>query len=487
MFLGIDIGTSAVKAVVVDGDQRILRSASAALAVSRPYELWSEQNPEDWWAATEAAVAELRTGLGAQWPGVRAIGLSGQMHGAVLLDSAGGPVRPAILHNDGRSYKEAQALNAAVPGFGHIAGVPAMAGFLAPKLLWLKAHESEALTKTAMILLPKDYVRYRLTGRFATDACDGAGAVLLDTGKRQWSEAIVSACGISLKQLPPVMEGSSVCGTISQVIASAWGLSPSTLVAAGTGDAAAGAIASGAIHDGDAFISLGTASQYFITREIYRPMPDHLIHTFCHGLPGRWFQMAAILNGASCLVWAAQMLGRTDIGALLQSVEARFDGTPSPVTFLPYLSGERTPHDNPHAKGVLFGLTPSVTPEQVAQAVVEGINFGIADCQTYLAETGPLPEKVAVNGGGSRSRFWMTLLASATGRTVVLYDGSEAGPAFGAARLARLAVTGEEPGLVCTKPGIAAEIAPDPTLAALYRERLARFRSLYRALKPEFA
>ncbi len=486
MFLGIDIGTSAVKAVVVDGDQRILGTASAPLEVSRPRELWSEQDPRWWWAATESAVAELRKALGQNWSGIKAIGLSGQMHGAVLLDHAGVPVRPAILHNDGRSFKQAQELNERVSGFGHIAGVPAMAGFLAPKLLWLQAHEPDVLKTTAMILLPKDYVRYRLTGTFATDACDAAGAVLLDTGTRNWSEAIVKACGISLAQLPPVLDGSSVCGAISAETAAAWGLSPSTLVAAGTGDAAAGAIASGAIHEGDAFISLGTASQYFITRESYKPMPDHLIHTFCHGLPGRWFQMAAILNGASCLVWAAQMLGRTDIGALLTSVEERFDGKPSPVTFLPYLSGERTPHNNPHAKGVLFGLTPSVTPEQVAQAVVEGINFGIADCQSYLAETGPLPEKVAVNGGGSRSRFWMKLLASAIGRTVVLHEGSEAGPAFGAARLARLALTGEEPGKVCTKPGIAAEIAPDPALAALYRERLARFRSLYQALKPEF-
>jgi xylulokinase len=485
MYLGIDIGTSAVKALVADDAQRVLAQSAVPLVVSRPHPLWSEQNPEDWWAAVEQAVGSLRTSLGAAWSGVRAIGLSGQMHGAVLLDRAGQPLRPAILHNDGRAHAEAQALNREVPDFGSIAGVPAMAGLMAPKLLWLRTHEPQVLDAARHILLPKDHVRFRMTGSFATDMCDAAGSLLLDTGARRWSETIVAACGIAMDVLPTALEGNAISGQLSGQAAAAWGLKPGLPVAAGAGDAAAGAIGSGAVNEGDAFISLGTAAQYFITRDSYRPKPAALIHTFCHALPGRWFQMAALLNGASALAWAAQLLGKSDIGALLAATEAQANGL-SPVTFLPYLAGERTPHNNPDAKGVLFGLTPSTTPEQVAQAVLDGINLSLADCQEILATTGPLPDHVAVTGGGSRSRYWMRLLASATGRTVILYEGSETGPAFGAARLACLSVTGVSPAEVCTKPEIAAEIAPEPDLAALYAERLGRFRSLYAALKDCF-
>ncbi len=485
MFLGIDIGTSNVKAVLADEAQRIVASASAPIPISRPHELWSEQNPDDWWAATEAAVAEVRRSAGEAWAKVRAIGLSGQMHGAVLLDAAGVPLRPAILHNDGRSHVEAKALNEKVPGFGAIAGVPAMAGFLAPKLLWMKAHEPDILRQTAHVLLPKDYVRFRMTGSYATDMSDGSGAVLLDTGARQWSNTIIEACGIAPSILPPVLEGPTAAGMLQGAVAQAFGLHPGIVVAAGSGDAAAGAIGLGAVNDGDAFISLGTASQYFITRDSYRPKPEHLIHTFCHGLPGRWFQMAAILNGASALAWAAGVLKEPDIGKLLGQVEAQFRG-PSPITFLPYLTGERTPHNNPHAKGVLFGMTAGSSAIDIAQAAIEGINLSLADCQSYLAETGPLPDAIGVNGGGSRNRFWMRLLASTLKRTVVLYEGGEAGPAFGAARLARLAVTAEEPAQVCTKPAIAAEIAPDPALSDAYSARLERFRALYRATAPLF-
>lgn len=485
MYLGIDIGTSNVKAVVVDEDQRILGSASAPIAISRPDPLWSEQNPEDWWAAVEQSVADLRRALGGSFNNVRAIGLSGQMHGVVLLDVNGMPLRPAILHNDGRSHVEARQLNELVPDFGHVAGVPAMPGFAAPKLLWLKRHEPEILARASVMLLPKDYVRYRMTGSFATDASDGSGTVMLDSGRREWSAAIAAACGVSLDLLPPVLEGPTVSGQLAGAVANAWGLKPGTPVAAGGGDAAAGAIGIGSINEGDGFISMGTAAQYFITRESYRPAPQHLVHSFAHALPGRWFQMAALLNGASCLSWVAKLLGQTDIDQLLASTEAEFKG-PSPVLFLPYLTGERSPHNNPHATGVLFGLRQTASPQLVTQAVLEGVALALADCQGYLADTGPLPATIGVTGGGSKSRFWMKILASAIGRTVLLYEGGEAGPAFGAARIARLSVTGEDPGLLCRKPPIAAEIVPDAGLVSAYGERLERFRSLYRALESQF-
>lgn len=484
MFLGLDIGTSSVKAVLVDEGQNILASATTPLAVSRPHELWSEQNPEDWWIAVEQAVSELRGKAGAAWDGVKAIGLSGQMHGVVLLDEAGLPLRPAVLHNDGRSFAEADELNRVLPAIGTIAGVPAMPGFAAPKLLWLRKHEPEVIAKARQLLLPKDYVRFRMTGSFATDMCDGSGALLLDGARREWSPEIAGACGIQMSLLPTALEGNAISGQLKGAVATAWGLTPGTIVATGAGDAAAGAIASGAINEGDAFISLGTATQYFVARESYRPAPQHLIHSFCHGLPGRWFQMAALLNGAGALAWAAGLIGRSDIGQLLQDTEKTFTGSPSPVLFLPYLSGERTPHNNPHAKGVLFGLTAASTPEQVTQSVLEGVALSLADAQGYLAETGELPGRIVVNGGGARSRFWMKILASALRRCVVLQDGSEAGPAFGAARLARLAATGEDPAEVCTKPGTMAEIEPDHRLSAAYAASLTRFRDLYRAVAP---
>jgi xylulokinase len=485
MYLGIDIGTSAVKALVVDEAQRVTASATVPLSTSRPHDLWSEQDPADWWRAIESTIAALRADAGPQWSAIKAIGLSGQMHGAVLIDENGVPLRPAILWNDGRSFRQATELNENLPSIGTIAGVPAMASFIAPKILWLKAHEPDVLARATQILLPKDYVRYLMTGSFATDMADASGSLFLDSGKRAWSPEIANACGISLSLLPSVLEGSAVSGQLKGAVASAWGLNPGTIVATGAGDAAAGAVGLGAINEGDAFISMGTASQYFVARDHYRPAPQHLIHTFCHALPNRWFQMAAILNGASALAWAAELLGHKDIGHLLERTEKAFTG-PSPVMFLPYLTGERTPHNNPHARGVLFGLTPSTTPEQVTQSVLEGVAFSLADCQAYVEETGPLPSRIAVNGGGARSRFWMRIVASALNRTVVLFEGGEGGPAFGAARLARLAVTGEDPITVCTKPAIAAAIEPEPDLSAAYRERLKKYQSLYRALVPEF-
>lgn len=486
MFLGIDIGTTNVKAVVVDEAQSVVASATAALPISHPQALWSEQDPRDWWAGVEAALAGLRARAGHAFAAVRSIGLSGQMHSLVLLGEDGRPLRPAILHNDGRSFAEARALNQAVKDFGTIAGVPAMPGFTAPKLLWLRRHEPEVMARARHLLLPKDYIRFRMTGSFATDMCDGSGSVILDSGRRAWSPEIAAACGIDVGLLPQALEGTAVAGELRRDVAEAWGLEPGIAVAAGTGDAAAGAIGIGAIREGDAFISLGTAAQYFITRQSYAPRPGKLIHTFCHGLPGHWFQMAAILNGASPLAWVAEVLGEADVGKLLDAAEARYKG-PSAVLFLPYLSGERTPLDDPLAKGVFFGLTASTTREDMVQAVIEGVALSLADCQTYLEETGPLPGAIGMSGGGSKSGFWMRIMAAVLGRTLELYAGGETGPAFGAARLARLAVTGESPARVCTKPQAARTVVPDPELQQAYAPRLARFRALYQALKPQFA
>jgi xylulokinase len=484
-FLGLDIGTSAVKAVLVDGDQQLLAEAEVPLATSRPQPLWSEQDPDAWWTATRAALATLGRDARGAWGGVQGIGLSGQMHGAVVLGADDRPLRPAILWNDGRAQPECRVLAERVPGIGRIAGVPPTPGYTAPKLLWLQAHEPDVFARVAKVLLPKDYVRLKLTGEYATDPVDAAGTLWLDEARRAWSPEIVAATGLSDTQLPRVVEGSEPAGAVRPAAATALGLPAGIPVAAGAGDAAAGAIGIGAIADGDAFVSLGTSAQYFVTTAAYRPYPERLIQAYCHGLPGRWYQCAALLNGASCLGWAAQLLGEPDIPALVARVEARWRG-PARVLFLPYLMGERTPHDDPHARGVLFGLEPDTDAVEVAQAVMEGVAFSLAEAQDCLSAAGTEVAALAAIGGGARSPFWMGLLATVLDRPVTLYAGAAKGPAFGAARLARLAVTGEAPEAVCGKPEIAQVLEPERPLVAPYFERGRRFRYLYQALRPEF-
>ncbi len=476
-FLGIDVGTSAVKAVLVGGDQALLAEAEAPLPISRRRPLWSEQDPADWWAATGKTLRRLRAERPDAYAAVRAIGLSGQMHGAVLLDAADRVLRPAILWNDGRAHAECRLLQERLPDLGRLAGVPAMPGFTAPKLLWLAAHEPEVAARVAKVLLPKDHVRLRLTGEHATDMSDAAGTLWLDQARRAWSPELLAASGLAPAQVPRLVEGSAPSGTLRPEAAAEFGLPPGIVVAGGAGDAAAGGIGIGAVDDGDAFVSIGTSGQYFVTTASYRPHPEAFVHAFCHALPGRWFQMAAMLNGASALAWAARLLGEADIGALLARVEASYCG-PGRLLFLPYLSGERTPHDNPHARGVLFGLDPDTGAAEVTQAVLEGVACSFALAQDCLADAGTTVAGVAAIGGGARSRSWMRILANLLDRPVTLYAGGAMGPAFGAARLARLALTGEPVGAVCGKPEVAAVLEPDPALVPAYRDLDARWRRL---------
>lgn len=484
-YLGLDIGTSAVKAVLVDEAQRPLALAEVPLETSRPRPHWSEQPPEAWWQASRTALAGLRTQQPAAFAAVRGLGLSGQMHAAVLLDAGDRVLRPAILWNDGRAQAESRLLNERVPEIGRIAGVPAVPNFTAPKLLWLATHEPEILARTAMVLSAKDYVRLQLTGERVTDMADAAGTSWLDQGRRAWSQELLAACGMTLRQMPRLVEGSDPAGTVRPEAAANLGLPPGVVVAGGAGDTIAGSVGIGAIEEGQGFVSLGTSSQYFVATDTYRPFPQALIHAYCHALPGRWLQMAALLNGASCLAWAARLLGESDIAGLLARVEAAYAG-PGRVLFLPYLVGERTPHDDPHARGVLFGLDPESGPLAVVQAVLEGVACSLAEAQDCVAATGTEVASLAAIGGGARSRLWLRILASALDRPITLHAGGEKGPAFGAARLARLAVTGEAPAAVCGKPEIAATFAPEPALVEGYRAQGERWRRLYRALRAEF-
>jgi xylulokinase len=481
--IGIDIGTSAVKTVLVDWDERaagqVVAQASVGLTIDRPRPGWFEQDPEAWWRAVDRAVAALSADAPAAFADVAAIGLSGQMHAHVVLDVDGAAIRPAMLWNDGRAVAECAELHAAVPDLAEIAGIIAMPGFTAPKLMWLRRHEPAAFARIAHVVAAKDHVRRRMTGTFATDMSDAAAMLLLDEARRDWSAPILAAVGIDGGQLPRLHEGRAATGTLTAEVARRWGLGPDVLVAAGAGDSAAGAIGVGAVEEGDSFISLGTSAQIFVTRDRYAPKPATLIHAFAHALPGRWFEQAALLNGAAALDWMAGLAG-TDVGALIAAVEANFAG-PSRVMFLPYLAGERTPLNDPEARGVFAHLEYADGVNDLAQAVMEGIAFSLIGGQLAFGDgaRGAIP----MIGGGARSRFFVRLIASALGRPIERVAASEAGPAFGAARLARLALTGEAVAVVCRRPAIIETIDPEPDLAARYAERFSTFRALYASIR----
>ncbi len=481
MFLGIDIGTSCVKAVLVDDHDVVVDQASAALTVSRPHPLWSEQNPEDWWTATNEAVAGLNRKLRS---GVTAIGLAGQMHGATLLGRDQRALRPAILWNDGRSFAECASLETAVPALGQITGNRAMPGFTAPKLEWVRNHEPDIFAETTKILLPKDYVRLRMTGETASDMSDSAGTLWLDVAARDWSDTMLAATGLDRSHMPALFEGDAVTGHLRAELAEAWGMAR-VPVAAGGGDNAAGAVGVGVVRPGDAFLSLGTSGVLFLANDGYRPNPAGGVHSFCHALPGRWHQMSVILSAASCVDWAARLCGADNAAALFALVEARATPTTTEM-FLPYLSGERTPHNDPAAKGVMFGMTHETDTGAFGQAVLEGVAFAFRDGLDALLDSGATLDTITVIGGGARSAYWGRILASSLGRPLIYRDGGEVGPAFGAARLARLCVRNEPVEDVCVPPPIVNIIEPDDRLADRFSARRPAFRQLYAALKSSF-
>lgn len=485
MFLGIDVGTSAVKALLIDENSATVAETDIPLSVSNPHPFWSEQNPADWWDATLRAIDALHRQNPGALAATRAIGLSGQMHGATLLGEDDMPLRPAILWNDGRAKKECDALDAALPDLGIRAGVATMPGMTAPKMIWLQKHEPELFANVRTILLPKDYIRFCLSGDKVTEMSDAAGTLWLDEESRSWNEAAIEACGLSMDQLPKLVEGSDVTGTLRRDLADRWGMTAGVIIAGGGGDAATGGIGVGAVRHGDGFISLGTSSQIFVASDRYRPKPEELLHSFTHAIPGHWFQMAVLLNGASCLQWVARLLGESDIGALLARVEAQHNA-PSDILFLPYLNGERTPHNNPYARGVFFGLGSDTNREAMVQSVLEGVAFALSDAQSRLHAAGTRCELPGVIGGGARSRYWIQLISDIMGTPLARYEGAAKGPAFGAARLARLALTQEPVEDVCKKPAIEEVIEPDPARHASYQPRFAKFRRLYAALASEF-
>ena len=458
--------------------------AHAALTVQQPQPLWSEQDPAAWWEALVSVMDQFAASHPAQLKAVRAIGLSGQMHGAVLLDAQDRVLRPAILWNDGRSGAACAALEAAVPGQAQITGNLAMPGFTAPKLWWLREHEPEIFKRTARVLLPKDYLRLCMTGEAVTDCSDASGTLWLDVAARRWSPRQLDACGLNESHKPRLVEGSEVSAGISADFAARWGLRSGTPVAGGGGDNAASAVGMGVVAPGQGFVSLGTSGVVFLATDGFRPNPAQAVHAFCHALPQSWHQMAVMLSAASAVRWATQLLGFANEAALLEAAASLSPTARAQAPlFLPYLSGERSPHNNADAKGVLFGLSHSVDKAAVAYAVAEGVGFGLCDGWNTLSQAAPV-SALSVVGGGGRSAWWVQLLADTMQVPMEVQAGAATGAALGAARLAWLA-DGGRVDEVCLRPPVERRFEPAPATEAS-ANRYRRFGALYPALKSSF-
>ena len=480
MYIGIDIGTSEVKALLLAPDQRVVGTAGAALTVSRPQPGHSEQDPAQWWAATLGALASLREAHPVEYAATEAIGLSGQMHGAVLLDAQERVLRPAILWNDTRSAEECRAMERELPTLSALGGSLAMPGFTAPKLRWVARHEPEVFRRVAKVLLPKDYVRLLLTGDHVSDLSDASGTLWLDVRRRDWSDELLALTGLSRAHMPRLVEGSAVSARLRADVAQSLGLRPGVVVAGGGGDNAASAVGMGAVQPGQGFLSLGTSGVLFVVTPTYQPNAASATHAFCHAVPGRWHQMSVMLAAASALQWVANLLGAPDAGDVAARAAA-LDASAREAAplFLPYLSGERTPHNDARVRGSFHGLDFDTDAARLGYAVMEGVSFGLRDGLAALNAAGSEVTRLSLVGGGARSAFWAQMLASVLDVEIVTHGGSAVGGALGAARLGALSV-GVPMQAACLPPPIDTIYQPDPQERALLAPRHALFRSLYR-------
>lgn len=485
MYIGIDLGTSGVKVILMNEQQHIVATITKPLTVSRPHPLWSEQDPLQWWQATDMAMRELSQQH--KLRAVKAIGLSGQMHGAVLLDKQSQILRPAILWNDGRCDAECRQLEQQVPTSRQITGNLMMAGFTAPKIKWVQKHEPEIFAKIDKVLLPKDYLRFKITNQFASDMADSAGTMWLDVEKRDWSDQLLNACGLSRQHMPTLFEGTQITGYVTDELANLWGINTIAVIAGG-GDNSAGAVGVGLYQSGQAMLSLGTSGVYFAVTNRFISKPEQAIHSFCHALPNRWHLMSVMLSCASCLDWACQLLQIKDVPTLLSMVEAQPDNEKPVVQFLPYLSGERTPHNNPQAKGVFFGLTYQHSKVDLAKAILFGVSYALADGIDVIHQIGISPDKILVIGGGARNSYWRQLISDVSGYRIEYCEGSEVGPALGAAKLAQIACHPDTPigKLLLSLPVIQTH-QPNMNNYQYHQQQRVIFRDIYQCLKPLMA
>lgn len=476
MYLGLDLGTSGLKGLVIDGDGRAVAEASAPLTVARPAPGWSEQDPAEWITAAGDVLRKLASQV--DMAAIAGIGLSGQMHGATVLDRADKVLRPCILWNDIRASAQAAALDAD-PQFRALSGNIVFPGFTAPKLVWMAEEEPDLFAQAAMVLLPKDYLRLWLTGAHVAEMSDAAGTSWLDVGARDWADALLAATGMTRAQMPALVEGNAPSGGLRAALAAEYGLRAGIPVAGGAGDNAATAIGLGVARGGQGFVSLGTSGVLFAATDGYAPAPETAVHTFCHALPGTWHQMGVILAATDALNWFAGIAGTkaagltADLGALQP---------PGPTLFLPYLGGERTPLNDAAIRGAFIGLAHATDRAAATRAVMEGVVFALVDCQQALAATGTQLDTLLAAGGGARSDYWLQALATALNLPVQVPQSGDYGAALGAARLGLMAATGAGHDAMPLPP-IARTLDPVPDMTSAFQDGYARFRKAQTAIK----
>ena len=481
MYLGLDFGTSSVKGVLIDAKQKIVAAASAPLKVSRPQPGWSEQNPEDWWKACNTVVKTLGKMKPKAIAAVEGIGLSGQQHGATLLGKDGKALLPCILWNDARSFRECEDIEKAESRAREISGNIPLAGFTAPKLLWVKKHEPKIFSQVAKVLLPKDYIRFRMTGDYASDMSDSSGTYWLDIARRDWSDKLLAAGSMSIDQMPKLYEGTDATGRLTPAVAKSWGMPKRPVVAGGGGDNAAAACGIGAVTDNSALVSIGTSGVLFVSNDTFRPNAGRAVHAFCHAVPGTWHQMGVILSAAASLEWLATILGKPApklTGALGNTLTG-----PSPALMLPYLSGERTPVADAQVRGLIMGLGHESDHKTLTHAALDAVAFAFRDSLEALKDAGTEVKRVTAVGGGSKSELWLKIIATVLGVPVDLPAAGDVGGAFGAARLGLIASTGADFRKVLTAPKTARTIKPEPKARDAYEAHYRRYASIYPAIK----
>ena len=481
MYLGLDFGTSSVKGVLIDAKQKIVATASAPLKVSRPQPGWSEQSPEDWWKACNTVVKTLGKMKPKAIAAVEGIGLSGQQHGATLLGKDGKALRPCILWNDARSFRECEDIEKAESRAREISGNIPLAGFTAPKLLWVKKHEPKIFSQVAKVLLPKDYIRFRMTGDYASDMSDSSGTYWLDIARRDWSDKLLAAGSMSIDQMPKLYEGTDATGRLTPAVAKSWGMPKRPVVAGGGGDNAAAACGIGAVTDNSALVSIGTSGVLFVSNDTFRPNAGRAVHAFCHAVPGTWHQMGVILSAAASLEWLATILGKP--APMLTAALGNTLTGPSPALMLPYLSGERTPVADAQVRGLIMGLGHESDHKTLTHAALDAVAFAFRDSLEALKDAGTEVKRVTAVGGGSKSELWLKIIATVLGVPVDLPAAGDVGGAFGAARLGLIAATGADFRKVLTAPKTARTIKPEPKARDAYEAHYRRYASIYPAIK----
>ena len=474
-FLGIDLGTSGVRALLVGTNGGVLGAAEASYGMAHPHAGWSEQDPQDWITALNSAVEVLRNGHPA-FSQIEGIGVAGHMHGATLLGVDGQVLRPCMLWNDTRSHVQAGIMDAE-PAFRDISGNIVFPGFTAPKLEWLREHEPDVFAKVAKVLLPAAYLNFYLTGEYVGDLSDAAGTSWLNIATGEWSEKLLALGHMREDQMPRLVKGNARAGLLRRALADQWGLSRAVTVAGGAGDNAAAACGLGVLEEGQGFVSLGTSGVLLMARDGMQAAPETALHTFCHAVPERWYQMSVMLSAADNLTWLASITGRRP--AELTAALGERLRAPGAVGFAPYLSGERTPHNDAQVRGGFSGISTSTTTEDLTHAVLVGVCFGLRDGLEAMRATGAKCEALYAIGGGAASKYWLQMLATVLNTPLLLPEGREFGAALGAARLGMAAATGASVDEIMVPPPTAETVMPVVEQVAAYDTAYAKFRKLY--------